>query len=244
MKRPYTIISVTFVLTLIAGVLYSIYLFMTVHESGTLVVPFVFIAITGMALFIESILFSLLFYKHLSTTWVILLPVFLMTSTVPIYFCYDWYSNRPVDIPLPGQLPVSIDRYEADSKLIIEDYLQNEVDSNSINNYGDTIQSAFIDTIFYSTDKTKFFAIIVAIAKYNDEVEYCSIYRVGRLVSDKWQLGKPKGNVWSTCFQSIDNFKYELRQYYYKKYSINNSSDKPEIWTDKYIFKFEDVSSE
>lgn len=239
MKRPVTIILGTFILTVIAGLLYSIYLFKRVHESATLGIPFAFIVLTGLLLFVESIFFALLFYKHLATTWTILLPVFLLSSIVPIYFGHNWYSNRPVEIPLPGQLPVSVDKYKDHSKLIIDDYLQTEIDSNNINIYRDTIQTAFIDTIFYSLDKTKFFAIIISVTNDNEKVKYCANYRVGKLVSDNWQLGKPKVNIWSTCFQSIENFKDELRQYYYKNYSINKSSDKPEIWADNYIFNFE-----
>lgn len=244
MKKPITCILGTFILTVIAGLIYSAYLFKTIDESSIIGIPFAFVGLTGLSLFVESILFALFYYKHLKTISIVLLPVFLLTSIIPIYFGYKWYSNRPVDIPLPGQLPVSIDKYRADSKLIIDDYLHTEIDSNSIDIYRDTIQSANIDTIFYSLDKTKFFAIIISIAKDNEKVKYCANYRVGKLVSDNWKLGKPKGNIWSTCFQSIDNLKSELRQYYYKNYSINKSSDKPEIWTDNYIFNFETSTTE
>jgi hypothetical protein len=243
MKRPISIILRTFALTLIVVFLYTFYLFKTNPESSALGIPFGFIILLGLALFVECILFSIIFYKHLATTWTILLPIFLLTSIIPIYLSYNRYSNRPVEIPTAGQLPVSIDNYIADSKLIIDNYLQTEIDSNNINIYQDTIKSAFIDTIFYSLDKTKFFAIIIAIANDNDKVKYCANYRVGKHISDNWQLGKPRGNAWSTCFQSIHDFKYELRQYYYKNYSINKSSDKPEIWTDNYIFNFENITT-
>jgi len=243
MKRSISIILWTFASTLIIVILYTVYLFKTNPESSTLGIPFGFIVVLGLALFVESIFFSVIFYKQLATTWKILLPIFLLSSIIPIYFSYNGYSNRPVKIPNAGQLPVTYDTYKADSKLIIDNYLQTDIDSNNTNIYQDTIKSAFIDTIFYSLDKTKFFAIIIAIANDHDKVKYCANYRVGRYISDSWQLGKPKGNIWSTCFQTIDNFKYELRQYYYKKYSINKSSGKPEIWTDNNIFNFEHITT-
>jgi len=243
MKRPISIILWTFALTLIVVILYTVYKFKTNPESSTLGIPFGFIVLSGLVLFIESIFFSILFYKHLASTWIILLPVFLFTSIIPIYFGYNSYSNKPVEIPKAGPLPVSIEKYNEDSRMIIDNYLQTDIDSNKINIYQDTIQTAFIDTIFYSLDKTKFFAIITSVANNNGKVKYCANYRVGQLVMSNWQLWAPKGNIWINCFQSIDNFKYELRQYYYKKYSINKSSDKPEIWNDNYIFNYESFAT-
>jgi flagellar basal body-associated protein FliL len=238
MKKPIIIILSVFALTILAGLIYTVYLAKTIPESATIGIPFAFIAVTGLALFSESIIFALIFYRHLSIIWTVLLPVFIVTSIVPIYFIYGWYSNRPAEVPNAGQLPVSISQYQADIKLVIDDYLKTEIDSNSVDIYQDTIQTAQIDTIFYSLDKTKFIAIIIAIAKDGNKEKYCANYRVGRLIENSWELGKPKGNIWTTCFSSIDIFKKDLRQYYYKRYSINNSSDRPDIWADNYIFNF------
>jgi hypothetical protein len=238
MKRQIIIILSVFVLTILAGLIYTVYLAKTIDESATIAIPFAFIAVTGLALFSECVIFTLIFYKHLSTIWTILLPVFLVTSIVPIYFIYGWYSDRPAKVPSAGQLPVSIIQYQEDIKLVIDDYLKTEIDSNSVDIYQDTIQTAQIDTIFYSSDMNKFFAIIMVIAKDGNKQKFCAKYRVGRRFENSWQLGNPKGNIWTTCFSSISIFKNDLRQYYYKRYSINNSSDRPEIWTDNYIFNF------
>ncbi len=237
-KKPIPIIKVTFVLTVITVICYDFYLTKTNPDINSIAIPFAFIALTGVALFVESIFFAIIFYRHIASTRRILIPVFLLTSMIPIYFIYNWYSDRPVKIPEPGLLNVSFAKYQTDSKLIIDNYLQTAIDDNNIDEYRDTIQTASIDTIFYSLDKTRFFAIIIAVAKDKGKVKYCANYRIGRLVSDKWELGKPKGNMWISCFQSVDILKKELRQYYYKSYSINKSSDKPEIWNDNYIFDF------
>jgi hypothetical protein len=238
MKRPVIIILSVFALTILAGQIYTVYLAKTIDKSATIAIPFAFIAVTGLALFAECIIFALIFYRQLSTIWTILLPVFLVTSVVPSYFTYKWYVNLPAKVPIAGQLPVSIEQYQTDSKLVVDDYLKTEVDSNRVDIYQDTIQTAQIDTVFYSLDKSKFFAIIIAIAKDGNKQKYCANYRVGRRIENSWELGNPKGNIWTTCFSSIYILKKDLRQYYYKRYSINNSSDRPEIWTDNYIFNF------
>ena len=66
---------------------------------------------------------------------------------------------------------------------------------------------------------------------------YFTEYRVGSRVGEVWVLARPKGNIWSTQFESPDSIRIQLLQYYYNRYSINGSDpDKPEIWTDSYIF--------
>ena len=238
MKLPVKIIVRVFSFTIIACIIYTVYMASTIDESATIAIPFGFLAVTGIALFSECIILSIIFHKQFSTVWKILLPVFIVTSIPQIYFFYSWYSNRPVNVPPAGQLLVSVSQYHKDINLIINDYLQTEIDSNSIDIYQDTIEAVKIDTIFYSLDKSKFFAIIIAIAKDGDSQKFCAKYRVGRRIKNSWQLGSPKGNIWVTCFSAIEIFKKDLRQYYYKRYSINKSSDRPEIWSDNYIFNF------
>jgi hypothetical protein len=144
-----------------------------------------------------------------------------------------------VEIPVPGQLRVSTEQYKADASIVRKDFREYELDAENITIERDTIISEEIDTIFYSPDKLKFFAIIIAVAKNGNNLKYCSVYRVGRQNSDYYEIGVPRGNIWSTCYQSKSALKTDLRQYYYKRYSINGSSDRPEIWLDQYIFSFE-----
>jgi len=216
-----------------------IYGFYTAHESATLGIPFGFVVLTGFALFVESFLFLFVFLKHIKETWILLIPVLTITSIIPLYFANSWYENLPVEIPQSGPVPVSEAVYKEHRIKIIENYWELEVDSNRITNTRDTIQNVFIDTIIYSNDLKKYFAIIIAVANDGQGLKYCANYRVGRQETTKWEMGKPKGNTWTTCFQSEKILKSDLRQYFYKKYSINNSSDKQEIWNDNYIFNFE-----
>ncbi len=238
MKKELIIIFSVFALTILAGLIYTAIIAKTTPESATITIPFVFIAVTGLAIFSECIIFALIFYKHLPTIWTNILPVFLITAIVPMYFISNWYDDLPVKVPSAGKLPVSIIQYQADIKLVLDHYLKTDLDSNRIDIYQDTIQSAQIDTIIYSINQTKFFAIIIAVAQDCNKLKYCANYRVGRRISNTCELGIPKGNIWTACFLSITEFKNSIRQYYYKRYSINNSSNLPEIWKDKYIFNF------
>lgn len=240
MKRHLIIIISTFILTVIVGIVYTIYLFYTVEESTTIGVPFAFIVFTGLALFVESFLFLFVFLKHIKETWILLIPVLAITAIIPLYFANNWYEHLPVEIPQSGPVPVSETVYKEHTIEIIGNYWDLETDSNRVTNTRDTIQNVLIDTIIYSNDLKKYFAIIIAVANDGQGLKYCANYRVGRQRTAKWEMGKPKGNIWSNCFQSKKILKSDLRQYFYKKYSINNSSDKQEIWNDNYIFNFEE----
>jgi len=239
MKKPNSIIFWSISITLIIGILYTCYLFYVSDKSeGLIFLPLVFIVFTGLALFIETIIFTIVFYKHLRAIWTMLLGIFLVTSPIPIFLVYNYHAKETVYVPKPSHITVTPASYNTDSKMIIDDFLKNDIDSNGIDKDQDKVQKAFIDTIFYSLDKSKIFAIIIKEVKGRDEIQYCPAYRVGRLVSNKWELSRPNGNIWITYFPSIVDFKNEIRQYYYKSYSINKSSDKPEIWNDNSIFDF------
>jgi len=239
MNKRFKIILSVFGLTFLVCIIYTIYLSVKIEESATLAIPFAFIAVLGLALFCESIIFALIYIRHLKEVLPLLLPVFLLTGFVPFYFLNKRYENRPAKIPQAGQLPVTIQQYDLDKAQIISDYKANDLDSNNITKARDTIIDVKIDTIIYSTDLTKFFSIIIAIAKDGSKTKFCSEYRVGKKQNNDWELFSPTGNIWITCFDSILQLKNDILQYFYKKYSINGSSSKPEIWTDKYIFVYE-----
>ncbi|MFM2048573.1 MAG: hypothetical protein RI955_1121 [Bacteroidota bacterium] len=239
MNRRLIIILSIFGLTFLACIIYTIYLAKTNGESATIAILFAFVFVFGLALFCESIIFALIFVRHIKEVLPLLTPVFLITGLVPLYFLFNWYERRPVEIPQAGQLPVTVEQYELDKAQIIADYKKNDLDSNNVTITRDTVIDVKIDTIIYSTDLTKFFSIIIAVAKDGTKTKFCSAYRVGRKQNNAWKLFSPTGNVWTTCFDSIPELKSNMRQYYYKKYSINGSSSKPEIWTDKYIFVYE-----
>jgi hypothetical protein len=239
MNKRFKIILSVFGLTFLACIIYTIYLAKTIEESATIAIPFAFIFILGSALFCESIIFTLIFIKHFKEVLPLLLPVFLVTAFVPLYFLSKWNEKRPVEIPQPGQLPVTVQQYELDKAQIISDYKANDLDSNNITITRDTIIDVKVDTIIYSTDMTKFFSIIIAVAKEGAKTKFCSEYRVGKKQNSDWELFAPTGIIWTTCFDSIPQLKDNILQYFYKKYSVNGSSSKPEIWTDKYIFVYE-----
>jgi hypothetical protein len=241
MKNRKKIIIITYLASIIVSLIYSVYILFTGPESSTLGVPFAFILLSDLSLFVVSIFFMILYVKYFYEIWQIVVPTFIITSLIPIYFIISWHNNKPLKIEKSSVLPVSSQQYSNDSNLIINDYKTKEIDSNGFDKYRSKIYSVIIDTIIYSKDYNKFFSIIITNALDDEnKLVYCSEYRVGKKENKNWLLGNPRGNIWSTCFDSISNLKYELRQYYYKKFSINGSSkNKPEIWEDDYIFYFE-----
>jgi hypothetical protein len=236
--RPIYIILGTFGLTIIAVLIYLFFLIKTVPDNASIGIPFGFAVLTGLALFVESIVFAVVFFKRLRQIWFLLVPVFVITSVIPIYMFIHWYSDRPVKIPLAGQLPVTLEQYNIDSKIILQDYKTYDLDENSVNIYQDTITTTSVDTIIYNSDKTRFLAIIITVIKDTSKYKFGNAYRIGLKSSGTWEIGEPKGNILYSRFETIANLKNDLRQHFYKAYSINNSSDKPEIWNDEYIFSF------
>ena len=240
MKKPLFTVLLVFSLIILGGVVYTVYMTLTLKDESTSIgIPFAFLGVTGLGLFFASIILTIVFVKRLQNIWPLLLSTFVLTGMIPAWFIYHWWSDRPVSVPTAGPLPVAVDKYNSDIKLVLEDYMEYDLDSINVNITRDTIISEEIDTIFYSPDKLKFFAIIIAVAKNGNNLKYCSVYRVGRQNSEYYEIGVPRGNIWATCFQSKSALKTDLRQYYYKRYSINGSSDRPEIWLDQYIFSFE-----
>jgi hypothetical protein len=239
MYRRIIIILIIFLITIVACM--AIFGFALHHSpsSDALGVFFSSFFLLGLLLFAESIILFVIYIKHLKELWFILLPVFLISSTIPIYLASLWFQNRPPVIPSPGPLSVSFKQYTKDKEQVIADFRQNSVNQKGVTYEGDTIIDVKIDSIIYSIDLMRFFAIIIGESRNGDKIQYCSFYRVGQKKQvNGWELASPKGNIWSTCFDSVPELKDQIRKYFYKRYSINGSSDQPEIWNDGYIFSF------
>ena len=238
MKSPLAVVRFVFISIIIGGGVYVlIQYWIADDESISIGIPFAYIGIVGLGLFIASVVFLFIYIKRLHHIWKLLVATFLITSIIPGWHIYVSYRNRPVAIPIAKELPVSLEEYTKIQKLVIEDYWLYDTDSNHINIIQDKILHVKIDTIIFNQNKDKFFAILIAFARDGNESKYCAEYRVGILQIDQYRLIDPR-NVWSTCFTSIGELKAKVRQYYYKRYSINGSSDKMEIWDDTYIWSF------
>ncbi|PQJ09236.1 hypothetical protein CJD36_018460 [Flavipsychrobacter stenotrophus] len=234
--RSTKIIKWTFGLTFLGVLLYSIYLWNITDQSAQLGVPFAFIAFLSLGWFIESVLLAIIFFKDLKKNWPILLSFFLLTCFAPISFIKETYERRPAIIPQPGPLTVPIEVYQADCKLAVVNYLAKNMDSNHVTPYGDTITYE-IDTLFYSPDHKYFFAIIIASNTRNGRTRFQSEYRAAKRSNAGWDLTAPV-NTWNYASFSKQELKDQIRQFHYKEYSINGSSNRREIWTDTTLFSF------
>ncbi len=239
MDKRLKIILVALVANVLIVIVYTIYLILTLESSAGIELLFYPFFLAGWLFFIESIVFTLIFIKHLKQIWVILLLECLLSSPVPVWFLNHWLDSLPVTIPKAGKLPVTAEEYDSLKKMIVQDFKLKDLDSNNvIIHEGVTVLKVDIDNIIYSFNKEKFFSLIIAEAKNGDKVKYCTAYHVGRKGNNGWELSEPSGNATMGCFDSIPELTNYVWQYFYKNYSINGSSDKPEIWSDKYIFNF------
>lgn len=237
--EPRTLILRVYLITCVCCVVLGIVEIFTFPDSRSIAIPFQVIFIISLLLFAESIVFLFVYIKRLKNILWVLLPVILITSLGPLEILNIWLKNRPADIPKPGKLPVTYAEYNSNEVQVINDYKKTDLNSLGLDSYDNLIKDTYVDTIIYSPNKIEFFAVIMAKAVEGKKESFCLAYRVGRRTNNDWILKSPKGNIWITCFNSIPELKQSVRQYYYEKYSINGSSDKPEIWTDPYIFPFD-----
>ncbi len=89
------IIILVYFLNIIGGIIYTFYLSRTIPESNIIALPFAFIGVTDIGLFASSIIMALIFIRDLKNLWPLLLPVFLITSLLPLWFLYNWYTGLP-----------------------------------------------------------------------------------------------------------------------------------------------------
>ncbi len=227
-------------ITAVAVVLYFIYVSFQLEPSQSiwlLFAPLYALGLFALIAWAESLLFMLLFASSFREVRSLLLPVFLVSSVAPAWMLNAWYENRRAPIPPPGTLPVSESMYADDMEAISADIMNRDFGVWSKQHRVDTVYDVRVDTIIYSKDLSHFFAFVVVSTMSENRHWYFNEYRVGRRSGEEWILSRPKGNIWSTRFETPDSIRVMLLQYYYNKYSINGSDpDKPEIWTDAYIF--------
>jgi len=244
MDRRQKIVLIVFASTPVLVIGYTIYLIKTLDSSESIELLFLPLFAAGGLLFIESIVLSLVFVKHLKKLWSLLLPAFLISSPVPIWTLDKWVESLPAKIPKAGVLPVSLQEYENLKEIIIADYKSKDIDTVGYEIHSKTkILKVDIDTIIYSPDTSKFFSILINTSSIDDKTKFSTGYRVGIKQGAAWKLAEPSAGIWSVDFNSMPEFKNEIRQYYYKRYSINGSSNKPEIWKDYYLFEFSFIRS-
>ncbi len=229
-----------YALTAVSVVGFLVYSAFQLDESssiGLLFFPLYALGLFALFAWAESLLFMLLFAGGFREVRSLLLPVFLVSSVAPLWLLNAWYEQRPAPIPPPGTLPVTQEKYADDKEAISEDFMSAGFAVWSKQHRVDTVYDVRVDTIFYSKDLKQLFAFLFVSAISEKEHLYFNDYRVGSRSGEEWMLTRPKGNIWLTHFDSPDSMRITLLQYFYSSYSINGSDpDKPEIWSDAYIF--------
>lgn len=226
--------------TAVAVLAFLVYSAFQLDESssiGLLFFPLYALGLFALLAWAESLLFMLLFAGSFREVRSLLLPVFIASSIAPVWLLITWFNDRPAPIPAPGQLPVTEAEYAGDKEAIANDFVTKDVGIWSEQMRVDTIYEVRVDTIIYSEDLKRLFAFVVVSVRSENKHWYFTEYRVGSRGGEEWTLSRPKGNIWLTQFESPDSIRIKLLHYFYNGYSINGSDpDKPEIWTDPYIF--------
>lgn len=236
------VIQITLAITVLLGVILTGIVMFTVPDVGerSFAAFFGGAMWTLLAIGLESLFFTLIYFSSLRRLILFLSPGYLIIGVIVYWLILDYKESIPVKFYGNGIPPVSFEEYNRDCQLVLE----SDIDSLMLHQVVDTVISSQLDTIIYSSNLNKFFAIIINTIEDNNERKYYPSYIVGVKENKKWILCVPKGAVWYSGFPTVDIFKYKTRQYYYKNYSINKSSSKPEIWDSQYLFPCDSSLSE
>jgi hypothetical protein len=234
------VILATYIVTGVGVLVYFILVGLRIEESQSIALLFFPLYIWGTAacfVWVESIVFMLLFMRSFSEIRRVVLPMFLLSSLVPVGLSLLWLVRQPADRPFGGTLPVSGTSYELDGMTIqshfIDEVLPVWVDHHKV----DTVYKVMVDTILYSQEGDKLFAFIILSTDGEDGPWYWNDYCAARMGDMGWDFARPQDHVWTTHFDSPDSIRAKVLEYFYKSHSINGSDpDKPEIWNDPHIF--------
>ena len=197
----------TYAITAFAVLVYFVINAWDVPESSSIALLFFPVWVIGTFLlfaWIETLALLLIFIKSFRELRNPLLPMLGLSSLGPIGLgIYLYMTKDPVVIvPPPGPMPVSLVQYIEDRRTVEEtykrEYLKEIVRLDRI----ESVFSVDTDTIFYSPDLKQIFAWVCIDGVVERQHKIVNAYVIGRTAGGRWSLGRPKGNVWYTYFDS------------------------------------------
>jgi len=217
-------------LILVSGIFFSVLqLFIGKNGSG-LGNSIDGIVITSVLVFFCALIILIYNYKKLKTE--ISAIIFLIIS-LPLTFLFlkgtllKIESNRTPDLKAKYIRPVSSKQFIKDS-LNIQNAINSLVKLRNEQTGGIKVEYAIIDTIIYSPKADK---IWVSYIKKFEPNDYGNNYDTYTLEAEKrnidgWEL--TEGSGLSGSYGNIENLKYQVRKYYFNKYSFDPKNSKEE----------------
>lgn len=215
---------------LVLGIIYSV-IRLSIGKNGSGLDDSIDgIIYTSVFLFLSSLIIIIFNYKKLKTE-IITLVFLIIGLPLTILFLKGVLlkieSNRIPDLTVKYSRPVSSKQFVKDS-LNIQNAINSLIELRNHQTEGIKVEYAIIDTIIYSPKADK---IWVSYIKKFESNDYGNNYDTYTLLADKrndsgWELSESGGL--SGSYENIKRLKYEVRKYYFNKYSFNPKDCKEE----------------
>jgi hypothetical protein len=229
-------ISITFVATCALGAVWTVLLIVLYGDGNGLGPFFAGIAHTAIVLLLECVVFAIVYRKERVLAIGLALPPVLVVAYVLYSVVSERLETARIDAPPRGPLPVSNEAYQKDTTLLIATELADTLHQREmIEQFGDTLQSVAVDTVYYSPSLDTLYGIVILRLK-NKALKSEPDFQVGYRTDSGWKLHRSLADSWNVGFASDSALKHEVKQYLFTHFSINGSSHRPELWKDRYIF--------